>query len=304
MNRALVLIVILAALIGVYWLVDKNEPVAKTNVPLVQADSASITYLKIESTSDTVELRKEGDGWKVAGAKPYPANEQNVGRALAKFSQMTRKALITDKPERFEEFEVDGDKSVHVTFTSKGKEQTIHLGKAGPSFQTSYARVDGDDDVWEVGGNHSSTFRRPEADWRDKTITQFPVDSVSKLTVTFPGSQLIFSRPDSVWAASENGTGFTASKTQIERATRLLSRMSTVEFADTLSDSLFEAPECALIVELRDGSTTELKLVKRDDKQFYLRKTGAASDFVIYNSTAEVLMRKKDEYLEKTAPAS
>lgn len=304
MNRGLLLIVVLAGLLGIYWFVSSKEPIAKTNVPIIQADSAAVTYLKIISAQDTVELRKEGDGWKVWGANPYPANEQNVGRALARFAQMSKKAMITDKPDRYEEFEVAGDNAVHLTVTSNGKEQVLHLGKPGPTFQTSYARVEGDKSVWEIGGNHTSSFRRPAADWRDKTITTFAMDSVSKVTITYPTTQLVLVKSDTAWTATENGSAFEASKPQIERITRLLSRMSTVEFADTLSEATFANPECSLNVEMQDGSRIELKLVKRDDKQYYIRKTGAKSDFVIYNSTAEVLMKKKDDLIEKPKATS
>jgi hypothetical protein len=303
-NRSLMLAGLLIVLFGVYWFVNKSEPVAQTNVPLVNADSASVSFMKIVTATDTVELRKEGDGWKVSGAKPYPANSQNVGRALQKFAQMTRKAVVTDKPDRYAEFEVDGAKGVQVVVTSGGKEQTLILGKPSPSMQTSYARVEGDKEVWEIGGNHASTFRRPRADWRDKTITTLPMDSIRKVTITFPTEQVVLSKVDTTWSGTMNGTPFTAAKSQIERVTRLLSKMSAVEFSDTLSDAAFSTPECTVLAEMSDGSSTELKLVKRDDKQYFLRKSGALSDFVIYNSTAEVLMKKPDDLIEKPKPAS
>lgn len=303
MNKTLVLAAVLFALVGIYWMMNQSEPVAKTDTPLVHADSASVSYMKIITSADTTELRKEGDGWKLIGVKVFPANMQSVGRALQRFSQMTKKAMVTDKPDRYGEFEVDGGKGVLVNFTANGKDQSLFLGKAGPTMQTSYARLEGDREVWEIGGNHASAFRRPPADWRDKTITSLPMDSIKKVSITQNGSTLILEKQDSLWNASENGVPFAATKQNVERVTRMLSRMNTVEFADTLTDATFATPKGAVIAEMMDGSRTELLLVPRDDKQYFVRKIGALTDFVIYNSTADVLLKKKEDLIEKAKPA-
>lgn len=304
MNRSLLLVVLLLALVAIYWFVNKSEPVAQTNVPLIVADSASVSYLKITTATDTIEMRKEGDGWKVGGAKPYPANAQNIGRALQKLDQMTRKAIVTEKEDRYPDFEVDNAKGVLVDVTSGGKEQSVVLGKPSPSMQTSYARIPGEDEVWEVGGNPASAFRRPKADWRDKTLTALPMDSIRKVTITFADEQIVLAKADTTWSGTSNGKAFPASKSQIERVTRMLSKINTVEFADTLSDATFATPLCTVLAEMADGSSTELKLVKRDDKQYFVRKSGALSDFVIYNSTADVLMKRPADLVDKPKPAN
>jgi hypothetical protein len=302
-NKTLVLVAVLFALIAVYWAVSSNEPVAKTNVPLLQADSASVTAMEIITSADTTELKKEGDGWKLISSKVYPANAANVGRALQRFSQMTKKAIVTDKPERYGEFEVDSDRGVLVNVTSNGKTESLFLGKAGPTMQTSYARLEGEKEVWEVGGNHASAFRRPPADWRDKTITALAMDSVAHVTITHDGLTLDFQKQDSIWKATENGSAFPASKPQVERVTRMLSRMNTVEFADSLTNETFANPKAEVHAVMMNGETIDLLFVPRDDKQYYVRRSGAQSDYVLYNSTVDVFLKKKDDFLEKEKPA-
>lgn len=304
MNKTLVLGAVLLALIGIYVVVNQSEPVAKANVPIVEADSADVTALRIVTSTDTVDLRKEGDGWKILGAKVFPANTANIGRAVQKFAQMTKKAIVTEKPDRYSEFEVDGTKGVMVTVTAKGKESTLILGKAGPTMQTSYARLEGSKEVWEIGGNHASSFRRPSSDWRDKTITALPMDSIRVVQVKHDNVELVLSKQDTNWTSTENGVAFPGVKQQIERVTRMLARMNSVEFADTLTDATFANPTATVNVEMLDGSRTELKFVPRDDKQFYVRRTGAMTDYVIYNSTAQVLLKRKEDLVDKPKPTS
>ena len=129
------------------------------------------------------------------------------------------------------------------------------------------------------------------------------MDSIRKVSITQNGSTLILEKQDSLWNATENGVPFAATKQNVERVTRMLSRMNTVEFADTLTDATFATPKGAVIAEMMDGSRTELLLVPRDDKQYFVRKIGALTDFVIYNSTADVLLKKKEDLIEKAKPA-
>ncbi len=303
MNKTLVLAAVLFALVGIYWVMNQSEPVGKTDIPLVQADSASVTAMKIITASDTTELRKEGDGWKIMGARVFPANPQNIGRALQRFSQMTKKAMVTDKPDRYGEFEVDGVKGVLVNFTANGKDQSLFLGKAGPTMQTSYARVEGDKEVWEIGGNHASAFRRPPADWRDKTITALPMDSIRKVFDYARWSNAVLKSRTLLGMRPRTARTVSGDQAECRACDQITFTMSAVEFADTLTDATFATPKGVITVEMMDGSRTELLLAPRDDKQYYVRKTGALSDFVIYNSTADVLLKKKDDLIEKAKPA-
>lgn len=305
MKKTGLLLLALIGLILIYLAVVSRTPVAKTDTPFIEADSASVSYMKIVTPSDSVELRKEGDGWMVALAgKVYPANKKNVGNALQKFAQMTRKAIISTKSERQAEFEVDASKGVRVVVKQGDKESSIVLGKASPTMQTSYARLADSDEIWEIGGNNGPMFKRGAADWRDKTICEMAMDSIRRVTWSYLDQKLQIAKQDTMWTGSENGAAFTPFRSNVERVTRMLSRMNAVEFMDNPSDTLFAAPVCVMQVEKTDGSTFDLMLTKKDDKQYYLRKSGALSDFVIYNATAEALLKKKDDLIEKAKPAS
>ena len=82
--------------------------------------------------------------------------------------------------------------------------------------------------------------------------------------------------------------------------------MSTVDFADTLQPATFDPPPFELQAELSGSEPLTLRLAPKDAEgnQYFLRKNGAATDFVIYKSTAQVLMKHVDDFKAKPAEAA
>jgi hypothetical protein len=291
------LVIALVVLIAIYTFLGRSKPVVSTtDRPLIEADSASITQLDIHSAKGDVTLIKQGNGWKISGEKTYPVNEKMLGGVLSKFSQMSKKALISKRPEKLAEMEVDESAGVKVTVHTGDKSSVIILGKAGPTMQTCYARLDGSDEVWEISGNHRASFDRKRDDWRDKTINNYELADFQRYVLTSPEQSFTLELQDSIWHVKAGATEFDADSKIVERLSRMMSRMNTVEFADTLAADVFDRPVFQIVATLKSGENVELKLVKKDEEKYFLRKTGAATDFVVYNATANALMKKPDEF--------
>ena len=301
MKRSLILLVILLVLIGIYWAVQSSRPVTMTDRPFVAMDTAKVVTLRVETSADTVELTRRGAQWFVTVPLEFPAAARTVEQTLEKLDQMKKLTIITDRAERFAEFQVDDASAVHVTVTDDKTTAAFRLGKAGPSGGTCYARLDGSNEVWEIAGNHAPSFKRAVKDWRDKTISEYNREDFRKFTIEFPGQSFTLTREDTVWKATAGMEEFDADKNQVSRLTGLLSRMSGVDFADALTPDAFKSPECRVIAELVTGETLDLRLIPKSDdaNQYYVRKAGALADYVIYKSTADVLTRKLSEYKPK-----
>ncbi|MDD5087708.1 MAG: DUF4340 domain-containing protein [bacterium] len=303
MKRSLILLVILLVLIGVYWAVQSSRPVAKADRPFVETDTAKVVTLRIEAAGETVELTRRGAQWFVTKPLEFPAAARNVEQALGRLSEMKMLTLITNRAERFAEFQVDDSAGLGVTVTDDQTTTAFRLGKAGPTGGTCYARLEGSNDVWEIAGNQTPAFKRAAKDWRDKTISEYDRENFVKFTLEFPDQLFTLTLVDTVWKVEAGTEKFDADKNQVSRLTGLLSRMSGVDFADTLSAAAFESPACRVVAEFASGEPLDLRLIPKSDdaNQYYVRKAGALADYVIYKSTAEVLMRKLSEYKPKPA---
>ncbi|HEY3296183.1 MAG TPA: DUF4340 domain-containing protein [bacterium] len=306
MKRPVVLLAALVVLLGIYWLVQKSsKPVVEADRPFVQVDSAKVNKLNVVASGESVEMVKEGDNWNMIRPVTYPAASKTVQSAIGKFKDMKRLTLITSKRDRFREFQVDDSAGAKVTVGDGKNSYTVWLGKMSPS-GNSYARMDGSDDIWEVGGNNAGTFKRKAKDWRDKTITELNAADIRKITIRYPSETMMMERQDTMWTVSNGKTSFIGTKGPADRITNLLARMQTVDFVDSLAPTAFDASAATITVELTSGSPIELKLIPKDAEatQYFLRKTGASADFVIYKATAEVLMKKTNDFKDQPAKAT
>jgi hypothetical protein len=304
MKRSVILLVVLAALIGIYWLVQNKKPVVDPDRPFIEVDSAKVVSLELTSGGETVVLSKEGEQWMVTKPVRFPAATKNIQAALERFRQMKRLSLITEKSDRTREFQVDDSAGVKVRVSDGKTGSTFFLGKASSTGNT-YARQDGSKEIWEVAGNQTSTFKRKARDWRDKTITELNQADFKKLNFRYPGTGkgMIATKQDTTWNVETPSGSFVAAKGFVERVTGLLSRMSCVDFADSLGAETFSKPVFDLVADMNDGTTIDLKLVQKpdDENQFYLRKAGGATDYVIYKATANVLMKQPEDFKDKPA---
>ena len=301
-NRNLLLLVALVVLIGIYWMIQKNQPVVEADRPFVEADSAKINLLRIESPDETVELTKEGDKWWVTKPIRYPAAEKTVQTAVQKLKEMKRLTVVTERADRYGDFQVGDSAATRVTVGQGGKTTTFVLGKAGPSMQTSYARLENSKEVWEIAGNHAGTYKKKAKDWRDKTVTDVDMNTISKVVIEYPQQTVTLTLVDTVWKVDAGKEKFDGEKSLVERLTRMISKMNAVDFADTLAPNAFDKPEAHVVTTLTTGETIDFKLIAKDAEgnQYFLRKDGASSDFVIYKSTATALMKKSEDF--KTKP--
>ncbi|MBI5059455.1 DUF4340 domain-containing protein [candidate division KSB1 bacterium] len=300
MKKPLVGVGVLVLLLLVYWLVESRNNVVETNRAWVIEDSAKVTSIRIESTDGLVELAKEGETWRVKKPIDYPANDRSVGQLLGKLKEMNMLALITEKPEKFAEYQVDDSAGVKVRLSDGNKVEEFILGRPGPTGTTTYSRSK-DNEVWEIGGNQTSTFKKKPKDWRDKTITDFDANTIQKLVLRSPTETTTLSFVDSTWKLESGATKFDAEKPLVERVTRLLAKMSSVDFADTLKTDAFNHAEFQLSAQLNTGESVDLRMMPTDTtaNQYFVRKQGAASDFIIYKSTATALMKKPEDFKQK-----
>jgi hypothetical protein len=298
-KRTVLLLVLFVALILIYWLARSKEPVVKKDRPFIEADSAAVTSLDIVYGRDSVALDRHEDGWWVEYPIEYPAMQRTVEDAVSRLSGMNIESLITDSPENFDKYEVD---SVGVrVYVSQAKVKNpvgFIIGKTASDYQHTYLRHIGDNHVWLVKGSYRTIFAKGLKDWRDRTITDVPMDSVRRVELIYPKETITLTLEDTVWHVSAGGKTFDGERPLVDRLLRLLCRLSTVDFLDTLGTVSFASPEVVIRAELSGYEPIELKLVPLDEKgdKYAVEKSGARTHFVIYKTTATTLMKKPEDF--------
>lgn len=227
MKKVLILLIVLAALIGVAFLVsDRSDqqfkPVATREKLITAADGKSafdvnaVKKIRIKEDDKAVTVALTGDAWTVAERSNYPAAFDKISKVLlelralktagqrtmgkAAWGRVKLKAPGDGKKEETGlqvELLGEGDKALHTlvlgstqTSNTVGKEASpYNMGGGG-----RYVRVSGDGDttVWVVSDEFYDLVTRAE-DWIDKSF--IAVTKLKAVEVTAP-------KAEDSWSAS------------------------------------------------------------------------------------------------------
>lgn len=296
-KRTVLLLGIFVLLIIALWLMRSCEPVVKKDRPFVAVDSSAVERFGVVYGPDSISIARRDDGWWVEYPVDYPAKERLVADAIKKLEGMYIESLITDAPENFGKYEVD-TVGVRVHVSQKGESVGFIIGKNASNYQHTYMRRLDKNKVWMVKGSYRNTFSKSLKDWRDPTITDIPMESVRRVEIVYPSETITLAWQDTVWQVDSPKKSYQGDNALVERLLRLMCRMNTIDFLDTLGDVSFEKPEMILRAEFEGYDPLEMKLVPLDGEgeKFVLEKTGALTHFIIYKQTAMTLMKEVEDF--------
>ncbi len=298
-KRTILLLLLFVVLVGAYWLTQSKRPVVTQERPFVEVDSSAINRFGIVYGPDSIALARHNDGWWIEYPLQYPATERLVRDAVGKIQGMDIESLITDKPENFATYEVD-TVGVRVHVFEEGVSEPIGfiIGKNASDYQHTYMRQLGQNKVWLVKGTYRQVYGKALKDWRDRTITELPMDSVRWVELVYPQETITLDWQDTVWQVTTPTKSFAGEKPLVDRLLRLLCRVSAVDFLDTLGQVSFEKPDVTIRARLSGYEPLEMKLVPLDEtgEKYVVEKTGALTHFVIYKTTATTLMKKAEDF--------
>lgn len=214
---ALAILVVLGGLI--FWQSKKSKEHAASHAPttasaslptikLPEDDVDKVTKLVLkDKDKDEVVLEKRGDKWWLTKPVEAVASQQNIKSTLDNLKAIEVKDAINDTadaPKMYKEYDLEGDKAVHVTAFKgeKGAEKVFdaYFGKSGSRGQM--ARVEDKPGIWVVKGYSSFQYTRQPKDWREKSLLKFEDKNVVSVLIQNQEGELSFSMNDDKWAAT------------------------------------------------------------------------------------------------------
>lgn len=194
MKRTLLLLLILLLLGGIAWYtINKNN--VKDNMPvsnsLYAIDDISRVYTAgiIYPNGRKVKLEKTNAGWLYNGKK---ANIRTVNTML---NTVKKLRVLYATPEAAKEniLKSLATNKVKIELYDKNNKplQIFYMGAPGNDGNSTYFIKEGSNEPHLVGvpgftGTIGINFKRPEADWIDKTIIAIPTKKVQTVSVEYP----------------------------------------------------------------------------------------------------------------------
>jgi Domain of unknown function (DUF4340) len=221
-----------------------------------------------------------------------------VSDAVAQLEKLAPGYIVSEKPEKHEQFEVAGPKSVRVTATNSAGVVVADfvIGKSTPDWRGVYVRMPADsNDVMKVDANFRHNFVKDDTKpgaWRDKVIYAKEPKDVRKIEVALADETIVFERKlspskeagkeNELVATDDDEWTITAPITHtLDKYTggslaRNIATLKCDGFATDKSaaDAGLETPEAKVKATLADGSALEIEIGKEDAGKLYARKPG------------------------------
>src|SRR5262249_10952812 len=162
-------------------------------------ETGDVNQLTLKRSSESVELKREGDGWQMVSPLRARADkgpvEEVVSNALT--SKIDRE--IAAAPASPAEFGLDKP-AAEITMTLKdGKQLGLLLGAKSPTGVWVYAQERGKPNVFVIGDSVLRDAQRPLADFRDKSILAFDRQQVTGLEIVTRDDTMALEPADNRW---------------------------------------------------------------------------------------------------------
>jgi hypothetical protein len=294
MKRSLLILgSLFAALVLVaYFLLQKRgeENISVDSFPLfVPIDSATVDHITIISPSSTIRVEKEGTDWFLKEPITYKADNSVVTSILHQLKELHVKSVVTSRSDKQSLFKVDST-GTHVTIFQNGSEEgSFYIGKAGPTYNDTYARKASSNDVVLVNAMLTYTFAKPVKEWRDKTIFSVPRENISGINYRYGDTTFTVLQTNGTWMIGNDST-----KENV--MTSLLASLSDVKADDFLDTT--NAATIKTQAQISYGSGELHFAFDKTANKYYVQSSMSPQWFIMEPWKANQLLKRKKELLK------
>lgn len=296
MNRNILYLVIAVVVLGgIYYLLRVTGEPKAGNEQLVEVDTAAVDEISIFHDGSTVTLSRTADGWMITNPFTYKANSSFVGTLLEKIDDMRIESLITRNADRFTEFEVD-TAGTRLTVTQGDSRNDFIIGKASTGYRQTYARREGEDDVYLIRGTYGVAINRTPENWREKKFADFEREDVIRMD---NGLLVVEQEATGDWRVTAGSESFVADQTKVERITRALANMRTSDFPgpEVYAGVNWERPEKEVTIGLSSGANRTVRFypVPDEDNRYFVKYDNNETVYRVYSGVPNQIFKEADD---------
>lgn len=260
-------------------------------------NATSIEAVRIQGPDHTVELARAGDAWTVDG---YPADSAALARLWGALEGSIAGDVVVTNPANHARMGLAADSTWTLDLTRVGGgTSSLMIGKNGPTFPSTYARLPDQDAVVVVTGDLRAAITRSPDDWRDKTILRTDTAAVATVVIEAGGTAYRASRPDSVWMVE----GEIATASAMAALMRQLDRLLATGFL-ARGDSIAEESPRRVVALDAAGDTLGVVTLTGDKNTRHARVPGNDVVFEIPSWRVDQIAPDKEKLLPADSSGS
>ncbi len=252
---------------------------------LLRIDSVAVDRIELRNPSSRIVLEKKGAEWYVTQPLSAHADQTAVASLIGVCRELRSLGVVSGRPDKHGVFQVDST-GTRVTVYEKGAETASFIvGKAGSTYADTYLRLAHSNDVLQVSGLPGDRINRPLRDWRDRTITRVPRETIRQISYQYGDTTFVVALKDSVWMIGRD-------KVQPSIINGLLGTLSSLQ-ADDFADSVAVAPR--VTAQITFGGEQVRFAYRKETGKYLVQDSSSPQWFVLESWRAnDVLKRKKD----------
>lgn len=278
--------------LGVLWMGSGSPGPSGAGSTLAEAleglSAESVQGVRIEGPSDTVALERVSGDWQVNG---YASDSASLARFWNAVSDMDVRDLVASNPANHARLGVSADSTWRLSFRSDD-DRTVQvlLGKPGPSFSSSFARLPDEDAVYLLEGGLRGAATRRLDDWRDRTIIAVDTTAVRSVIVERGGRTYTLALGETGWTVD----GQPARPESVADLLRELVSLEATGFAPDTATS--EGDDRRRVVALGADADTlgSVEMAEGGDGTFLARTPGDATVFRLSSFRVERVAPEAD----------
>lgn len=300
-NLWIIFAILLVAVILIFTTEStKKERSFKSNI--VSVDTSAISSFSIFPKSkpgEEVKFLKDGKLWTVTGTsgKTFTAVNSKIQGLFDELSRIKPKRVAARSKAKWGEYQVDSAATRVVVNESGSEVLNLIIGKFAfqqPRSMSTYVRLAGENDVYEVDGFLDMSFNKDANSFRDETVIQSDNNKWNKLTFSSIESESFeLIKIDGKWTSN----GQLADSTETATALSSLSRVSNTDFIDDVQDGLLPSQFAKLTIEVLDGEPIEV-IGYQNDQKYIVHSSQNNESYFDGNKVGEKIFLKKESFFK------
>jgi hypothetical protein len=275
LRTLLVSIVVLAALSGAVWFLNRPEPppVADKRVGSPLIDRATVekaAKLRVSDQGKTIVVARQSDGtWRNTSYFDLPADFSKITGLIGNLTDAKIDRLVTSSKERIDRLEFK-DTKIELLDASDKEVWAVILGKNPEAGGGRFIRFGSEQKAFVASLN--AWLDTEPKNWANSELLNLKADDIAKLEIPFAeGGPITISRAkkDDAWTADKTPDG---QKVKADKISSTISSLSNIRFSDTneLSDEKFAAAKDnarAFKLTTFDGKTYSVTLGRKPEEK-------------------------------------
>ena len=232
---------------------EKREKAKQEEKQLWKLESNNVQQIDLILPDQHITTQRKGEKeWKITAPGTFDADSDELNRLASSVADMSRESVIEPNASDLSKFGLN-PAEVTLSFKMKdGTERKIRFGQNNPTGSSTYAVLEGKNEVFLVPTHTASTFKKKLTDLRNRSILKFEQFETQTVDLqTNKGSVQLVKEGDRWWIQGKEKLAADSSAVN-----SLLSALATTQVKEFFDDSADSNPSLGLIKPLVDVKLT------------------------------------------------